>query len=351
MGVSLKHSMKLFAAALAATVSTSAFADPLVGPYVAIGAGADFPRDVSSGTSAGTASYHTGYLGNLAAGYSFGNGFRPELELGYGSSRLDNTSGLGAVGGRETKSSATLNGFYDFDGLNFPLVPYVGIGGGATHMRGSSLGSGTGFVTSGTRPSVQGIVGVSYPVTPQLKLNLDYRYIETFNAKFTAADGGAISQSHGNIGDNAVLVSVRYTFGTPPAPPPPPEAAAAPVEAAAPAPAPAPEPQRAFQVFFDFDKSAISTDSAATIQKVANEVSAGHIAGINVTGHTDTVGSARYNLKLSERRADAVKQQLLSDGVPETEISTSGVGKSGLLVPTPDGVREPQNRRAEIVLQ
>ena len=342
--------MTLFAAALMATVSSSAFADPSVGPYVAIGAGADFPRDVSSGTSAGTVSYHTGYLGNLAAGYSFGNGFRPEFELGYGSSRLDNASGLGPVGGRVMKSMATLNGFYDFDDLRWPVVPYVGIGGGVSHLRSSSLGSGTGFATSGTRPSVQGIVGVSYPLSPDLKLNLDYRYIETFNAKFTAANGGAISQSHGNIGDNAVLVSLRYTFGTPPAPPAPPEAAA-PVEAAVPAPAPAPEPQRAFQVFFDFDKSAITPDATAIIQKAADEVRAGHLAAINVTGHTDTVGSAKYNLKLSERRADAVKQQLLADGVPDTEISTVGVGKSGLLVSTPDGVREPQNRRAEIVLQ
>ncbi|MDB5359162.1 MAG: hypothetical protein JWO51_459, partial [Rhodospirillales bacterium] len=78
---------------------------------------------------------------------------------------------------------------------------------------------------------------------------------------------------------------------------------------------------------------------------------AGHMTQINVTGHTDTVGSAKYNQALSERRAAAVKQQLITDGVPSAEIATSGVGKSGLLVPTADGVREPQNRRAEIVLQ
>jgi outer membrane protein OmpA-like peptidoglycan-associated protein len=54
---------------------------------------------------------------------------------------------------------------------------------------------------------------------------------------------------------------------------------------------------------------------------------------------------------LSERRAAAVKSALVSDGVGGGEITTVGVGKTGLLVPTADGVSEPQNRRAEIVLQ
>ncbi len=72
---------------------------------------------------------------------------------------------------------------------------------------------------------------------------------------------------------------------------------------------------------------------------------------LTVTGHTDTVGSAKYNQALSERRAASVKSALVADGVSGGEITTLGVGKTGLLVPTADGVREPQNRRAEIVLQ
>ncbi len=72
---------------------------------------------------------------------------------------------------------------------------------------------------------------------------------------------------------------------------------------------------------------------------------------ITVTGHTDTVGSAKYNQALSERRAAAVKAGLVADGRRGRRDHTIGVGKTGLLVPTADGVREPQNRRAEIVLQ
>ncbi len=62
------------------------------------------------------------------------------------------------------------------------------------------------------------------------------------------------------------------------------------------------------------------------------------------------VGTPRYNQALSERRAAAVKQRLVADGIAADEIATKGVGKEGLLVPTSDRVREPQNRRAEINL-
>jgi OmpA-OmpF porin, OOP family len=121
---------------------------------------------------------------------------------------------------------------------------------------------------------------------------------------------------------------------------------------APPPPAPtAPEAQREFQVFFDFDKSDITDAAAKVIQAAADVVKAGGVAHITVTGHTDTVGAAAYNQALSERRAASVKHQLTSDGVDGGEISTVGVGKTGLLVPTADGVREPQNRRAVIQLQ
>ena len=128
-----------------------------------------------------------------------------------------------------------------------------------------------------------------------------------------------------------------------PAPAPPP--------APTPPPAPAVEALRSFQVFFDFDKSNITQAAAGVIQAAADAVKAGNVVQITVTGHTDTVGTAAYNQGLSERRAASVKTQLVTGGVAAGEITTIGVGKNGLLVPTADGVREPQNRRAEIVLQ
>ena len=67
-----------------------------------------------------------------------------------------------------------------------------------------------------------------------------------------------------------------------------------------------------------------------------------------MVGHTDTVGTEAYNQRLSLSRADAVKQLLVRDGVPVATIDATGVGKTDLAVQTPDGVREPRNRRVEI---
>jgi iron complex outermembrane receptor protein len=133
-----------------------------------------------------------------------------------------------------------------------------------------------------------------------------------------------------------------------------PELAAAPsAPPALPVPPPASviEAKRSFQVFFDFDKSDITGAAAKVIQSAADAVRTGSMVQLAVTGHTDTVGTAAYNQALSERRATSVKAALVADGVAAGEITTIGVGKTGLLVPTADGVREPQNRRAEIVLQ
>jgi outer membrane protein len=146
-------------------------------------------------------------------------------------------------------------------------------------------------------------------------------------------------------------VGIGYRWGATPTPaayvPPP----AAPAALPAPPPAAPVEAKRSFQVFFDFNKSDITGAAAKVIQSAADTVRAGGFAHIDVTGHTDTVGSAAYNQKLSEARAAAVKARLIADGVAGTEISTIGVGKTGLLVPTADGVREAQNRRAEIELK
>jgi hypothetical protein len=75
------------------------------------------------------------------------------------------------------------------------------------------------------------------------------------------------------------------------------------------------------------------------------------VTKLTVTGHTDTVGSDAYNMRLSMRRATTVQQQLIKDGVPAGEIAIFAKGKRDLLVPTADGVKEPQNRRVQIVLE
>ena len=70
-----------------------------------------------------------------------------------------------------------------------------------------------------------------------------------------------------------------------------------------------------------------------------------------MTGHTDLSGSFDYNMGLSLRRADAVRDALIAGGVSPNQITTAGRGEAEPAVPTADGVREQANRRAEIIIQ
>ena len=120
------------------------------------------------------------------------------------------------------------------------------------------------------------------------------------------------------------------------------------------APPPPPAPMVAppsFMVFFDWDRSNLSAQALNTIKQAAAAFKSKGNARITATGHTDTSGPEAYNMALSLRRANAVKDALVRDGVPATAITVVGRGEAGLLVQTADGVREPQNRRVEIVIQ
>lgn len=114
-------------------------------------------------------------------------------------------------------------------------------------------------------------------------------------------------------------------------------------------PPPAPMAQSpSFMVFFDWDRSNLSPQAMTTIQQAAAAFKSTGTAVVTVTGHTDTSGPDDYNMALSLRRANVVKNALVSAGVPASAINATGVGEAGLLVQTADGVREPQNRRVEI---
>lgn len=128
------------------------------------------------------------------------------------------------------------------------------------------------------------------------------------------------------------LVAACASEPPPPAPPPPPPAAA---------------PQ-SFMVFFDWDRSNLSQQAVQVIGQAVAAFKARGAARIVATGHTDTSGPENYNMALSLRRANAVKNELVRQGVPADAITVNGRGEQGLLVQTGDGVREPQNRRVEL---
>jgi OOP family OmpA-OmpF porin len=112
----------------------------------------------------------------------------------------------------------------------------------------------------------------------------------------------------------------------PPPPPPPPPAPP-------PAPAPAPQVQKitlASKALFDFDKAVLKPEGMAAIDSeiIAKLKDVQKLELVLVTGHTDRIGTQAYNQKLSERRADAVRNYLVSKGVAKDKIETLGMGKT-----------------------
>src|SRR6185437_9357786 len=203
------------------------------------------------------------------------------------------------------------------------IVPYIGAGVGIAFVRTSALG----VSTDTTQFAYQGILGVGYNIDTMFRVNLDARYYGTTNP-YLAGTG----YSNNNI---SAMLSLQVKFGAP---------------AAAPPPAPPPAAAPSYMVFFDWDRSNLSQQALNTIKQAADQFRATGKARITATGHTDTSGPENYNMALSLRRANTVKDALVRDGVPATAISVIGKGETQPLVQTADGVREPQNRRVEIVL-
>ena len=117
-----------------------------------------------------------------------------------------------------------------------------------------------------------------------------------------------------------------------------------------PAVAPAAAP-KSYLVFFDFNKSDLTPQAASIVDTAAANAGPAKVTKLEVTGHTDTVGSDAYNMRLSRRRAESVATELERKGIPSSEIEIVAKGKRDLLVPTADGVKEPQNRRVQIVYE
>lgn len=117
---------------------------------------------------------------------------------------------------------------------------------------------------------------------------------------------------------------------------------------------PAPEvavPPETYLVFFDLDKADVTPEGMSIVESAAADANQTPFKRIMAFGHADTSGTDSYNRDLSQRRADAVKSALAEFGVQADTIETEALGETQPLVPTDDGVREPQNRRVEVVIE
>ena len=107
--------------------------------------------------------------------------------------------------------------------------------------------------------------------------------------------------------------------------------------------------EEVFEIRFDFDKAVIKPEYEDVIRQLAEVTQANRNVKISVVGHTDTSGSQAYNYALGGRRAEAVQKMLIERGIPASQIVAVSAGEEDLKVPTPDGVRNAENRRVRVV--
>ena len=111
-----------------------------------------------------------------------------------------------------------------------------------------------------------------------------------------------------------------------------------------------PAPAR-FTLYFQFDSEELTEESRKLLSDVQQAVKMYPAPQVTVIGHTDTAGSAESNVELGMKRANAVRTQLIDAGVDGASINATSHGEATPLVPTADGVSEPQNRRVDITVR
>ena len=369
--------MKLRSALLTATLLATpavAMAQPVEGLYVGAGLGydyktntkiksvsPDFARQLGATPAGRSLRGDGGFIGLASIGYGLGNGLRVEVEGDYRFNHMTINSGRRQTGfnggGNVQNYGGFLNALYDFDVGSDTFFPYVGVGAGyqETQIQKGTLylpgtpGAYSASTNSKGNFAAQGILGVGIALTgiPGLSLTAEGRFMaipsktriaSTQNISAAGPRGGNLRLD--NQFDAAALIGLRYAFNTPT--PPPPVAPVAPAVQ---------QITRTYLVFFDWNRADLTDRARQIISDAAAARTSARATRIEVAGHADRSGTDRYNQALSLRRAETVAAELGRRGVSRSDIDIQAYGESRPLVSTADGVREPQNRRVEIVLR
>lgn len=283
--------------------------------------------------------HEVGPGGLVGLGYDFSE-WRAELEGGY---RQNDIEGNG-----DTQiKSIMANIFYDFGMEGRSWEPYAGVGMGLGRVTLDGVAAGGATVNDDdTGPAFQIGAGAAFPLDDQVDLTVDYRFLTVQGLGYRSSNGTTLES---DVYDHAIFVGLRFDLFSAPKPMP------------AAAPEPPAEPQtfqprvreqvREFQVFFDWDQATITPEARAILEEAATEAKRIGAVRIVATGHADRSGPSAYNERLSQRRADNVRSELVSLGIAGSEIATFAKGETDPLVATADGVREPRNRRVQVVLE
>ena len=378
----------LFAAVATLAIMPSAHA--YKGLYGKIGAGRTVmqnERDVSNDAvgNAGNlifdsnADYDNGIGAFAALGYAWGNGFSTELEFSYRNNDIDQIdpdglgfSGLpnGTISGDTTSLAFMVNALYEFDfgGALGGVRPYLGGGVGIADIDHDITGSNPfgaptaplsiSFGATQRSLAYQGIAGLAFPLSEGLDFDLSYRYFGTKKDTVEGTLNGAPGEFEVGHNVHSFFAGLRWNFGS--AAPAPIEykdcwdGSSVPLSAACP-----PEPLEEtaidvdpinFTVYFDYDKSNLTSQAQTLVSEAASRALENDVDTVVVQGNTDTSGGSAYNQALSERRGRAVRDALIANGVSADRIRVEAFGETNPAKPTPDGVREPLNRRADVTI-
>jgi len=347
----------------------------------------DVAFDVGAANDAIIVDHEYGFDGAGFVGYDMGI-FRLEAEVAYKKARIDElettinlpgTTNPGAAGitvpqtfrnaggGDTTALSFMVNGLLDFgddDGISGFLGGGVGIARVSFNNQRAFSNQGAFLDDSDTRFAWQLLAGVRQAISDNMDVTVRYRF---FNASDLESIGFGARDFSTRLRTHSLLGGITFNFGgapdvipTPPLPPvvtPPPYVAPTPpppppvincpngTQVTPPATCPMVGP---FIVFFDWDRADITPQASSILDNAAEQYRSTGNAQVVLAGHADRSGSDQYNVGLSQRRAENVRQYLAGRGIPEGVMRTEAFGESRPAVETADGVREPQNRRVEI---
>ncbi len=106
-----------------------------------------------------------------------------------------------------------------------------------------------------------------------------------------------------------------------------------------------------FLLYFQRNSTKLTAESTKTLPQIIQTIADKNSSDISVVGHTDTAGDRAYNMALSKRRAAAIAQLLVKNGIPENQITSTSHGEENPLIKTADNVHEKKNRRVEVIIR
>jgi len=265
-----------------------------------------------------------------------------DIQGGLGYNRASEDTGIAGASGRYKQTTLGLDALYMFSRDSFRPFLLAGLGVARNNVDYSI----PGVDVDGKKTSWLANVGLGaqYLFNDTFGLQADLRHQWT-RAEVSVSNGVATASEDKTIGNTLLNLGAIFRFGAPAPMPvvaaaePAAPAAVEPAPAAVVEPAPAPAPVAckpnletvtvSAEKLFGFDKSQLQDGAKPILDETAAKIKANpELKAVIVTGHTDRIGSEAYNQKLSEKRANIVKEYLVSQGVDSAIISSVGKGET-----------------------